>query len=256
MTRTMHHYSVFLLFALLIPVRADAQSKKDIIAAQAGTIDSLLSVCEQQHNLILKAQTRIEDVHRQNIDLEKDLAKAKVRTDTLRAQLERQKRATDVARLLRPFLTPPTSNPRNGVLERRDAYIHFSSAEHLDHVILETKGVDLLTGITTLRVVDGEYATIFESGIQTTTIGELDVDPELLRCIVTRRLSDLLTPHTLVPVALDRNTKWRIISDDLVAFVPDVQTGILLSTAPGDPQSLLVYDRTSKQVIRITDPQR
>lgn len=254
---TMRPRTLLLSLFFMSFVPALSQTKKDIIAAQSTTIDSLLSVCEQQHTLLLKAQTRIEDLTELSSTLKSKLDRNKVVNDTLQSHLERQKKLTYNAQVARPFLTRPTKDPTNGVLDRREAYIHFSSAEHLDHVILETKGVDLLTGITTLKILGSEYDLLLELAIETTDVSELDLDPALQHCIVSNRLDEILSPHTLVPIALDRNKQWRILSLDRVSIVPHVQCGVLVSERIADPTPrLYVFDRSARKVIRINDPLR
>ena len=243
--------------SLLLWSVASAQTKKDIIAAQNSAIDSIFSVCEKQHSVILKAQERIEDLMQQNTNLKLDLEVVTVANDTLRSQLAQQKKITYAARVSRPFLSAPTSDFAKGLIDRRDALIYFSSSEQLDHVTLETKGVDVLTAITTLRVFDPDRELIFEQNIETTTLDELDSDPLLQRCVIARRLSETLSQQTLVPVARNRNGEWRPISLDLITVLPDIQCGILLREHIEDLlPTLIVFDRTSKQVVRIRNPKR
>lgn len=172
-------------------------------------------------------------------------------------QLARQKDLTYIARVSRPYLAPPTKDLARGVLDRREALVHFSSTAQLDRVVVETNGVDLLTAITTLRIMDPNGKLLHEQALETTHINELDLDVELQRCIVARRIPELLSQRTLVPVARDRNADWWIVSQDLITEIPDVQCGILVREHLDDPQPMLiVYDRTSRQAMRIREPKR
>lgn len=247
-----HSLSLSTIALLLGCFSAFGQTKKDIIAAQSVAIDSIFAVAEQQHAVILKAQQRIEELIQQNQELKLDLEVVTVANDTLRSQLAQQKKITYAARVSRPFLSAPTSDFAKGLIDRRDALIYFSSSEQLDHVTLETKGVDVLTAITTLRVFDPDRELIFEQNIETTTLDELDSDPLLQRCVIARRLSETLSQQTLVPVARNRNGEWRPISLDLITVLPDIQCGILLRDHIDDPVStLVVFDRSSNQVVRV-----
>lgn len=248
---------LLLIVASCLTLPSIAQSKKDIIAAQSTAMDTMEQVMDKQHELILKATERIEDLMQQITDLKFDLEVVTVANDTLRSQLAHQKKITHAERVSRPYLTIPSSDLGKGLIDRRSALVHFSSSEDLDHVILETKGVDLLSGITTLRVFDPERELIFEQNIETTTIDELDSDPELQRCIISRRLSEALSYQTLVPVTRDRNGEWRVISPDLISVLPDIQCGILLREHIEDPlHTLFVFDRSSKQLVRIRNVKR
>lgn len=255
MLQAMRLFQLLMISCLGMP--SFAQSKKDIIAAQNTTMDSLLSICEQQHTLVLNAQQRIEELLKQSSELKLDLEVVTVANDTLQSQLALQKKVTYASRVSCPFLSTPSSDPERGLIDRRGALIYFSSTEEPDNVILETKGVDLLTCITTLRVYDPSRELIFEQNIETTTMDELDSDPELQRCIISRRLSEVLSQQTLVPVARNRNGDWQAISLGLIPSLPDFQCGILLRDHIEDPlPTLVVFDRSSKQVVRVRNSKR
>ena len=255
--RTLHTYTLTVVALLFGGPPVFCQTKKDIIAAQSVALESISSICELQHELILKAQVKIEELLAQNADLKKKHTRSEVRNDTLSKQLARQKELTYVAQVSRPFIGTPTKDPANGLLDRREALIHFSSTDRLDRVVVETNGVDLLTAVTTLRIFDPDGRQLYEQALETTDMDELDLTTELQRCIVSHRLSNLLSQQTLVPIARDRNSDWWVLSPDLITEIPGTQCGVLVHLNLDDPQPILiVYDRTNHRVSRIREPRR
>ena len=73
---------LFLAFALCLGMSSVAQSKNDIIAAQSSAMDTMERVMDMQHEHILKATERIQDLMQQVTDLKLDLEVVTVANDT------------------------------------------------------------------------------------------------------------------------------------------------------------------------------
>ena len=243
--------SALALLFIAVVFTCPAQTKKEVIATQSAALDSILALAEKQHDAIVAATARIEDLQDHVTELDKRLARQQSEKDTLQKELLAQKDLLRTSRLLRPVFGTPSRDMDHGVIERREAHVLFSSLDRYDLIVIETKGTELLTGITTLRILDADERLLHEQEVETTSLDELDQADDLQRCIVSRRLSEMCAPGSFVPVARSRSGEWQALSLDIATVIPNAQLGFRFMEKPDDPRPvLLVFDKEAGRVVR------
>ena len=187
---THKHRSLFLV-SVLAGLSSVGQSKKEIIAAQGTALDSITRIAEEQHDAILKATDRIQQL---TGDLES--CNTSLRLERSRIDSVRQASGLAYGKLLRErdslYVQHRIVSERpqwlsNG-LQGFTCVMPFSMRSLPDTLALTFSGSDALTSVITFRIIDWRGMEIHKETVELLKQEELVQDEEKQRLLISLRV--------------------------------------------------------------------
>ncbi len=232
------------------------QTRKEVIASQHATLDSLTGLAFQRLERITWLDSQLSAKEGENDDLKRLRGQMLERIDSLYTVAAASTERANAQQLRFRGRPADSSDPAVGISLRRTVLCFFSSRNDRDRFELEVQGRDLATSIYTFFIRTATGNELFRSDIEFIHPDELTLPDELLAARIEQRLNAFFSEERFRVILPDNRTGTHtraerthmVLSRSLIADLDPMSANnaFLMETASGGSPKVLTVGHSGQ----------